>query len=78
MSLRIRAVSKRFGGYLAIDAVSVEVPAGALYGLIGPNGAGKSTLFAVISGFEKPDHGTLRFADTELSRLPVPARVRLG
>ncbi len=71
-------MSKRFGGYLAIDEVSVEVPAGALYGLIGPNGAGKSTLFAVISGFEKPDHGTLRFADTELSRLPVPARVRLG
>ncbi len=78
MSLAVRNLSKRFGGHLVLDRVTIEVPLDGLYGLIGPNGAGKSTLFAVISGFESADHGELRFAGTDLPRLPVAARVRLG
>ncbi len=78
MSLRIDRVSKTFGGFVALDQVSIEVPAGALYGLIGPNGAGKSTLFAVVSGFQAADRGEVLFEGVSLAGLGVPARVRLG
>lgn len=78
MSLRIVRVSKAFGGFVALDDVSIEVPMGALYGLIGPNGAGKSTLFAVISGFQAADRGDVLFDGGSLAGLDVPARVRIG
>ena len=78
MSLRIDKVSKLFGGFLALDEVSIEVPARALYGLIGPNGAGKSTLFTIVSGFQPANQGEITFDGTVLDRLSVPARVRRG
>lgn len=78
MSLKIDKVTKMFGGFLALDQVSIEVPAGALYGLIGPNGAGKSTLFTVVSGFQSANQGEINFDGTALGRLSAPARVRRG
>jgi len=78
MSLKIERVTKLFGGFLALDEVSIEVPAGALYGLIGPNGAGKSTLFTVVSGFQSANKGEVTFDGAALDRLSVPARVRRG
>jgi branched-chain amino acid transport system ATP-binding protein len=78
MSLKIERVTKLFGGFLALDAVSIEVPAGALYGLIGPNGAGKSTLFTVVSGFQSANKGEVTFDGAALDRLSAPARVRRG
>ena len=78
MSLRIEKVTKLFGGFVALDEVSIEVPAGALYGLIGPNGAGKSTLFTVVSGFQAANRGEVIFDDVALARLSAPARVGLG
>ncbi len=78
MSLRVENVTKSFGGFVALDQVSIEVPTDALYGLIGPNGAGKSTLFAVVSGFQAADRGRILFDGTPLDGLSVPARVRLG
>ena len=59
--LSIRGLSKSFGGLKAVQNVSLEVPAGSLTALIGPNGAGKTTLFALMSGFLKPDLGSVYF-----------------
>lgn len=64
--LEVVGVTKRFGGVLATDAVSMTVPAGSISALIGPNGAGKTTLFAQISGFVAPDAGDIRFEGISL------------
>jgi len=60
--LTLRSVSKRFGPVLALDDVSLHVPAGEFFGLLGPNGAGKSTLMSLIAGLRKPDSGEIVFA----------------
>src|SRR5262249_61750444 len=72
--LEIRNVTRRFGGIVAIDDVSLDVQAGQIVGLIGPNGAGKTTLFNVITRLYKPDSGSLVFAGKSLLRTP-PHRV---
>ena len=59
-----QAVTRRFGGLIAVNAVDIEVREGEIFGLIGPNGAGKTTLFRMITGQEKPDAGTLRLGET--------------
>ena len=66
--LSASSVSRRFGGLVAVDAVSLAVDGGEILGLIGPNGAGKTTLFELISGFVRPDGGTVTFAGRTLSR----------
>jgi branched-chain amino acid transport system ATP-binding protein len=65
--LTVERVSKRFGGLLALDAVSLAAPAGRITGLIGPNGAGKTTLFAIISGFLRPSEGSIRYGGEEVT-----------
>ena len=55
--LSIRGVTKRFGGFTAVDAMSFDLRPGVIAGLIGPNGAGKTTLFNMIAGLSKPDEG---------------------
>jgi branched-chain amino acid transport system ATP-binding protein len=60
--LRCEGLTKRFGGVLAIDQVSLTIPEGSIFAVIGPNGAGKSTLFNMISGSIKPDQGKVEFA----------------
>ena len=59
--LAVEALTKRFGGLVAVDAVSFEVRAGEIVALIGPNGAGKSTLFDLVSGVAEPTGGAVRF-----------------
>ncbi|MBK6693510.1 MAG: ABC transporter ATP-binding protein [Myxococcales bacterium] len=66
MTLELRGVSKSFGGLRAVSDVSFTVPARAIFGLIGPNGAGKTTVFNLVTGVYQPDHGTIRFAGTDL------------
>ena len=57
MAIEVRNVSKRFGDFIALDDVSVEVESGSLTALLGPSGSGKSTLLRVIAGLEQPDAG---------------------
>jgi branched-chain amino acid transport system ATP-binding protein len=59
--LQITNLSKAFGGVQAVGDYRLSLPAGAIYGLIGPNGAGKTTIFNLITGFLKPDKGTIIF-----------------
>ncbi len=59
--LRLDNVTKRFGGLVAVNAVSFDLPAQRLVSIIGPNGAGKTTLFNIITGIYKPDEGSINF-----------------
>ena len=76
--LSVQSVTMRFGGLTAVDAVSLDAEAGKITGVIGPNGAGKTTLFAVISGFEKPTAGTIRFAGRDITSMQVHERADAG
>ncbi|MGH2793590.1 MAG: ATP-binding cassette domain-containing protein, partial [Actinomycetota bacterium] len=76
--LEVRDVSIRFGGVQALRAVSLTVTAEAIVGLIGPNGAGKTTLFNCISGFYRPDSGTILFHGHDIGRLAPHRRALLG
>jgi branched-chain amino acid transport system ATP-binding protein len=67
--LAVEAISKRFRGLQAVDAVSFEVPEGGIVALIGPNGAGKTTIFNVIAGVFRPEAGRLRFAGRDITGL---------
>jgi branched-chain amino acid transport system ATP-binding protein len=78
MTLDVTHIAKAFGGFQALDGVSLSVPRGGLVGLIGPNGAGKSTLFSVISGFLAPDSGSVRLEGQPIDRLSAAARARAG
>jgi branched-chain amino acid transport system ATP-binding protein len=76
--LEVEGLSKRFGGFVALDAVSLHLGAGERLGLIGPNGSGKTTLINCISGALKSDGGTVTFRGQDVTRLPAYRRVRLG
>jgi branched-chain amino acid transport system ATP-binding protein len=76
--LEIRNVTRRFGGIVAIDDVSLDVAAGQIVGLIGPNGAGKTTLFNVVTRLYRPDGGELRFDGKSLLRTPAHRVIRRG
>jgi branched-chain amino acid transport system ATP-binding protein len=76
--LAISDLTKRFGGLVATDQVSLEVMAGELHAIIGPNGAGKTTLIAQIAGELKPDGGRIIFAGEPLTHRPAAARAARG
>jgi branched-chain amino acid transport system ATP-binding protein len=76
--LRVAGVSKSFGGLRAVQDVSIDVPAGSLTALIGPNGAGKTTLFALMSGFLRPDAGTVHFDGRDVTGLAPHLAARAG
>jgi branched-chain amino acid transport system ATP-binding protein len=65
--LEVRDLTKYFGGLAAVNKVSFDVREGEVVGLIGPNGAGKTTLFSLVSGFERPTSGTVRFLDQDVT-----------
>jgi branched-chain amino acid transport system ATP-binding protein len=76
--LQLSGLSKSFGGLKAVQNVSLAVPEGSLTALIGPNGAGKTTLFALMSGFVRPDAGTVRFAGQDITGQAPHLNARLG
>ena len=74
MAITVSHVSKRFGEYVALDDVSLDVPAGSLTALLGPSGSGKSTLLRVIAGLETPDRGTVHISNEEATGLAPQKR----
>jgi branched-chain amino acid transport system ATP-binding protein len=76
--LRIEAVSRRFGGLVAVRAVSMQVHAGEIVGLVGPNGAGKTTLFRCVVGALRPTGGAIWFDGERIDGRSQHALVRRG
>src|SRR5580704_1791483 len=75
--LAVDGLTKRFGGFLAVNRVSFEVREGEILRLIGPNGSGKSTIFNLIAGTLRPTAGSIRFGGAEIGGLP-PHRICRG
>src|ERR687891_125634 len=76
--LSVENVTRRFGGVVALDDVSLAVDEGQIAGLIGPNGAGKTTAFNIVTRLYAPDSGTVSFVGKDLLRLPPHRIARLG
>lgn len=76
--LEVRGLTKRFGGLVALSRVDFQVGPGEILGIIGPNGAGKTTLFHVVSGFQPPTAGEVRFDGRRITGLRPHAVCRLG
>jgi branched-chain amino acid transport system ATP-binding protein len=76
--LEAERLSKRFGGFLALDEIDLSVTAGERVGLIGPNGSGKSTLVNCLCGALVNEAGTVRFEGRDLTGLAAHQRTRLG
>jgi branched-chain amino acid transport system ATP-binding protein len=76
--LEVRGLVKRFGGFTALNGVSLSVNQGERFGLIGPNGSGKTTLINCVSGVLFANAGTIRFEGRDVSTLPPHRRSRLG
>lgn len=78
MILQTTGLCKRFGGVHVARNIDFGIEAGEVHCLIGPNGAGKSSLFRLILGAHRPDAGTIRFRDEDVTGLPSFARIRKG
>ena len=76
--LEIQGLTKRFGGFTALNGVTIHVNAGERFGLIGPNGSGKTTLINCVSGSLLPDGGRIVFEGRDVTTLPPHRRTRLG
>ena len=80
--LRLTNVKRSFGGVHAVDDVSLEIEEGTIFGLIGPNGAGKTTLVNLVTGYIRPESGSIRLqqgvSTSELARRPPHAVAGLG
>ncbi len=76
--LEIDGLSKRFGGVVASDDITLEVSKGELHAIIGPNGAGKTTLIGQLAGEIAPDAGHIRFEGRDVTALPTYRRSQLG
>ena len=65
--LRIEAVAKRFGGFTAVDGLSLDIKAGEFFALLGPSGRGKTTLLRMLAGFETPDEGRILLGGEDIA-----------
>ena len=77
MSIEVRNISKRFGDFVAVDDVSLEIPDGSLTAVLGPSGGGKSTLLRIIAGLERPDSGEVLLGGQDATGL-APQRRDVG
>jgi branched-chain amino acid transport system ATP-binding protein len=76
--LQVEGLSKRFGGVVASDGITLEIPKGELHAIIGPNGAGKTTLITQLAGELASDAGRVRFEERDITALPTWRRSQLG
>lgn len=76
--LALRGLRKQFGQKVAVDALSLDVPAGSMLGLLGPNGAGKTTTLAMTTGLLRPDAGTAWVLGADVWQDPAAAKARMG
>ena len=76
--LEVRALTRRFGGLTAVDAIDLDVGRGELVSVIGPNGAGKTTLFNLITGLDSADQGTVHFNGVNITRASTVQIAQLG
>ncbi len=76
--LQVERLTKRFGGVVASDAITLDIPGGEFHAIIGPNGAGKTTLIGLLAGEIAPQGGNIRFDGSDITGLAVHRRSRLG
>jgi branched-chain amino acid transport system ATP-binding protein len=76
--LKLENVTKRFGGLIAVNSVSLEIDVGQFVGIVGPNGSGKTTLFNVINGVFYPEEGRVFFSGEDITTLPPFKRAPMG
>jgi ABC-2 type transport system ATP-binding protein len=76
--IRLTTLTKRYGTFTAVDAISLEVPPGELFGFLGPNGAGKTTTLRMIAGILKPTSGTVQIGGVDIEKDPITAKSKLG
>lgn len=78
MRIVLENIHKSYGKQSIVSRVNLSVAQGEIVGLLGPNGAGKTTTFYIATGLEKPDQGTVRLNDTDITVLPFHKRAQLG
>jgi ABC-2 type transport system ATP-binding protein len=76
--ISLKSLTKRYGKFVAVDNLDLEVPGGELFGFLGPNGAGKTTTLRMIAGILLPTSGTVRLGGFDVARNPMEAKARLG
>ena len=76
--LKTQSVTKKFGGFTAVEKVSLSVSQGEVRFIIGPNGAGKSTFFKLVIGYHNPDEGSIIYKDKNIEKLKLHERINLG
>ncbi|MCF8078355.1 MAG: ABC transporter ATP-binding protein [Desulfobacterales bacterium] len=76
--LKVNGITKKFGGVVANQNITLQIHEGEIVSIIGPNGAGKTTLFNMITGVDQPNSGTVAFLDEDITFLSAPKIARLG
>ncbi len=76
--LETKSLTKKFGGFTALDDVSLTVDKGEIRFIIGPNGAGKSTLFKLVIGYHSPNNGVILYKNQNIEKLKLHERINLG
>lgn len=76
--IELQGLTKRYGGFTAVDGLTLQIPAGELFGFLGPNGAGKTTTLRMIAGILLPTKGRVRIAGVDMTKDPIGAKAQLG
>jgi len=76
--IRLEGVAKRYGGFTAVDGLTLDVPRGEIFGFLGPNGAGKTTTIRMVAGVLEPTAGRILVGGDDLATNPTAAKARMG